>query len=91
MIEFDLTRILTGLEGTLVFIIEARLDIIRLFKVRRLVNVKYDFFDFALRNASFMVEARAFSVETVDLKVLNLAREDIVWYFVSELIIDVFD
>ncbi|MCS5780852.1 hypothetical protein LNP24_08920 [Klebsiella pneumoniae subsp. pneumoniae] len=75
MSEFDLTRILTGSEGTLAFITEARLDITRLPKVRRLVNVKYDSFDSALRNAPFMVEAKALSVETVDSKVLNLARE----------------
>ncbi len=91
MTGFDLTRILTGSEGTLAFITEARLDITRLPKVRRLVNVKYDSFDSALRNAPFMVEARALSVETVDSKVLNLAREDIVWHSVSELITDVPD
>lgn len=89
--KFDLTRILTGSEGTLAFITEAKLDITRLPKVRRLVNVKYDSFDSALRNAPFMVDARALSVETVDSKVLNLAREDIVWHSVSELITDVPD
>ncbi len=88
---FDLTRILTGAEGTLAFITEARLDITPLPKVRRLVNVKYDSFDSALRNAPFMVEAKALSVETIDSKVLNLAREDIVWHSVSELIADVPD
>lgn len=71
MTEFDLTRILTGSEGTLAFITEARLDITPLPKVRQLVNVKYDSFDSALRNAPVMVEARALSVETVDSKVLN--------------------
>jgi len=91
MTEFDLTRILTGSEGTLAFITEARLDITPLPKVRRLVNVKYDSFDSALRNAPFMVQARALSVETVDSKVLNLAREDIVWHSVKELITDVPD
>ena len=91
MSEFDLTRVLTGSEGTLAFITEARLDITRLPKVRRLVNIKYDSFDSALRNAPFMVEARALSVETVDSKVLNLAREDIIWHSVSELITDVPD
>ncbi|HEX4503362.1 MAG TPA: FAD-binding and (Fe-S)-binding domain-containing protein [Scandinavium sp.] len=91
MTEFDLTRVLTGSEGTLAFITEARLDITRLPKVRRLVNVKYDSFDSALRNAPFMVDARALSVETVDSKVLNLAREDIVWHSVNELITDVPD
>lgn len=87
----DLTRILCGAEGTLAFISEARLDITPLPKVRRLVNIKYDSFDSALRSAPFMVEAKALSVETVDSKVLNLAREDIVWHSVSELITDVPD
>ncbi|MBV7403365.1 FAD-binding and (Fe-S)-binding domain-containing protein [Enterobacter sp. ENT03] len=91
MTRFDLTRILTGSEGTLAFITEARLDITPLPKVRRLVNIKYDSFNSALRNAPFMVEAQALSVETVDSKVLNLAREDIVWHSVHELITDVPD
>ncbi len=86
---FDLTRILTGSEGTLAFITEARLDITPLPKVRRLVNVKYDSFNSALRNAPFMLKAHALSVETVDSTVLNLAREDIVWHSVRELIEDV--
>lgn len=91
MQTFDLTRLLCGAEGTLAFITEARLDITPLPKVRRLVNIKYDSFDSALRNAPLMVEAQALSVETVDSKVLNLAREDIVWHSVSELITDVPD
>ncbi len=89
--QFDLTRILCGAEGTLAFITEARLNITPIPKVRRLVNIKYDSFDSALRNAPLMVEARALSVETVDSSVLNLAREDIVWHSVSELITDVPD
>ncbi len=88
---FDLTRLLCGAEGTLAFITEARLDITPIPKVRRLVNIKYDSFDSALRNAPFMVEAKALSVETVDSKVLNLAREDIVWHSVKEQITDVPD
>ncbi|WP_312210983.1 FAD-binding and (Fe-S)-binding domain-containing protein [Pseudescherichia sp.] len=91
MTTFDLTRILTGSEGTLAFITEAQLDITPLPKVRRLVNVKYDSFNSALRNAPFMVEAQALSVETVDSTVLNLAREDIVWHSVHDLITDVPD
>ncbi|WP_416412623.1 FAD-binding and (Fe-S)-binding domain-containing protein [Pantoea sp. App145] len=88
---FDLTRLLCGAEGTLAFITEASLDITPIPKVRRLVNIKYNSFDSALRNAPFMVEAKALSVETVDSKVLNLAREDIVWHSVKELITDVPD
>lgn len=53
------------------------------------MNVKYDSFDSALRNAPLMVEAKALSVETVDSKVLNLAKEDIIWHSVKDLLTDV--
>ncbi|PIJ51836.1 hypothetical protein BL250_06270 [Erwinia sp. OLTSP20] len=89
--QVDLTRILCGAEGTLALVTEARLDITPLPKVRRLVNIKYDSFDSALRNAPLMLEANALSVETIDSKVLNLAREDIVWHSVKALISDVPD
>ncbi|MDN3683388.1 FAD-linked oxidase C-terminal domain-containing protein [Vibrio sinaloensis] len=42
-----------------------------------------------MRNAPFMVEAKALSVETVDSRVLNLAKQDIVWHTVSDLLTDV--
>lgn len=54
-----------------------------------LVNVKYSNFQAALENAPFLVKANATSVETVDSKVLNLAREDIIWKSVSHLLEDV--
>ncbi|SFM94818.1 FAD/FMN-containing dehydrogenase [Izhakiella capsodis] len=89
--HIDLTRILCGSEGTLALITEARLDITPVPKVRRLVNIKYDSFDSALRNAPLMLKANALSVETVDSKVLDLAREDIVWHSVKDLITQVPD
>ncbi|OXE29897.1 hypothetical protein CA163_26180, partial [Vibrio parahaemolyticus] len=75
--------------GSLAFITEAKLNLTPIPKARTLVNVKYNSFDSALRNAPFMVEAKALSVETVDSKVLNLAKQDIVWHTVSDLITDV--
>ncbi|MGL5759360.1 D-2-hydroxyglutarate dehydrogenase YdiJ [Plesiomonas sp.] len=87
--QFDLTRLLTGSEGSLALIAEAKLNITAIPHVRQLINIKYDSFDSALRHAPFMVQANALSVETVDSKVLNLAREDIVWHSVRELITDV--
>ncbi|OLQ90153.1 hypothetical protein BIY22_03885 [Vibrio panuliri] len=87
--SFDLTRVLCGAEGSLAFITEAKLNLTKIPQARTLVNVKYNSFDSALRNAPFMVEAQALSVETVDSKVLNLAKEDIVWHTVSDLLMDV--
>ncbi|UPQ86898.1 D-2-hydroxyglutarate dehydrogenase YdiJ [Vibrio sinaloensis] len=86
---FDLTRVLCGAEGSLAFITEAKLNLTPIPKARTLVNIKYNSFDSALRNAPFMVEASALSVETVDSKVLNLAKQDIVWHTVSDLLTDV--
>ncbi|MGL5609681.1 MAG: FAD-binding oxidoreductase, partial [Aeromonas veronii] len=85
----DVSRVLCGSEGSLGFITEARLNITPIPRYRTLVNVKYDSFPSALRNAPFMVEAQALSVETVESRVLGLARADIIWHSVKELIQDV--
>lgn len=84
--EFDLTRLLTGSEGSLAFICEAKLDLTPIPQYRTLINIKYNSFDSALRNAPFMVKANALSVETVDSHVLNLAKQDIIWHSVNELL-----
>jgi len=87
--DFDLTRVLCGSEGSLAFITEAKLNLTPIPKARTLVNVKYSSFDSALRTAPFLVKANALSVETIDSKVLNLAKEDIVWHSVRNLFLDV--
>lgn len=85
----DIGRLITGAEGSLAFIAEAKLNITKIPKHTALVNVKYDKFESALRHAPSMIAAQATSVETVDSTVLNLAKSDIVWHSVSELIQDV--
>lgn len=87
--EFDLGRVITGAEGSLAFVAEAKLNVTPIAPFKTLVNVKYDSFESALKNAPFLVAANATSVETVDSKVLNLAREDIIWEQVKSLIEDV--
>ncbi|OOF59855.1 D-2-hydroxyglutarate dehydrogenase YdiJ [Rodentibacter myodis] len=84
--EFNLTRLLTGSEGSLAFICEAKLNLLPIPQYRTLINIKYRSFDAALRNAPFMVKANALSVETVDSKVLNLAKQDIIWHSVHHLL-----
>lgn len=86
--QFDITRVLCGAEGSLAFITEATLNLTPIPKVRTLVNIAFSSFDAALRSAPAMVEAKALSVETVDSKVLNLARQDIVWHSVKDLLVD---
>lgn len=85
----DASRVIAGSEGTLGFVSEARLNITPIPKHRVLINIKYSNFQAALENAPFLVKADATSVETIDSKVLNLAREDIIWKSVSHLLEDV--
>lgn len=87
--SFDISRAITGSEGSLAFVAEAKLNITPIAKHKALLNIKYDSFESALRHAPHMVAAEATSVETVDSKVLNLARQDIIWHSVNELIKDV--
>jgi len=85
----DLSRLITGSEGSLVFVCEAKLNINPIRVAKTLINIKYDSFDSALRHSPILVEAKATSVETIDSRVLNLAKQDIVWHSVSDLITDV--
>ncbi len=87
----DLGRLVAGAEGSLGFIAEAKLNITPIPSHTALVNVKYDKFESALRHAPSMIAANATSVETVDSKVLGLARSDIIWHSVSDLIQNVPD
>lgn len=86
---FDLSRLITGSEGSLAFVCQAKLNISPISPAKTLINIKYDSFDSALRHSPFLVKAKATSVETIDSKVLNLAKQDIVWHSVSDLITDV--
>lgn len=89
MTQLDLSRLITGSEGSLAFVCEATLNLTPIAKAKTLINIKYDSFDSALRHSPSLVKAKATSVETIDSKVLNLAKQDIVWQSVSELIQDV--
>ncbi len=84
----DLTRLLCGAEGSLAFISEAKLHVQKIPTFRTLFNIKYDSFQSALQNAQVLVKANALSVETIDSTVLNLAKQDIVWFEVEKLITD---
>jgi FAD/FMN-containing dehydrogenase/Fe-S oxidoreductase len=78
--RFDLNAILCGAEGTLGFIAEAELNVLPIPACSALINIRYDSFDAALRDARALVVTQAASIETVDSRVLALARNDIVWH-----------
>jgi len=84
----NLARLICGAEGTLCVICGATLDLTVIPRYRELMVVKYENFDSALRHAAALVKSGVFSVETVDSKVLGLARRDVVWQQVKEYIKD---
>jgi FAD/FMN-containing dehydrogenase/Fe-S oxidoreductase len=87
--QLDISRVITGSEGSLVFIAEAKLNVTPIATFKAMVNIKYDSFESALRHSPHMVAAQATSVETVDSTVLNLAKQDIIWHSIENLIRDV--
>ncbi|RYY03117.1 MAG: FAD-binding oxidoreductase [Gammaproteobacteria bacterium] len=82
--RFNLNNILCGSEGTLGFIVEAKINLLVVPKFSALINVNYRDFNAALRDATELMKAEPTSIETVDSKVLNLAMKDIVWHNVAE-------
>lgn len=72
--RFDLNAILCGSEGTLAMIAEAELNLLPIPAKAALVNIRYGDFNAALEDARSLTALKVASVETVDEKVLSLAR-----------------
>lgn len=82
--RFNLNSVLCGSEGSLGFIVEAKLNVLPIPKHSVLVNVRYAGFMDALNDANALMAHQPLSIETVDSKVLLLAMNDIVWHGVAE-------
>ncbi|MBB6219233.1 D-2-hydroxyglutarate dehydrogenase YdiJ [Rhizobium leguminosarum] len=77
--RFDLNAVLCGSEGTLAMIAEAEVNLLPIPAHAALINIRYGDFNTALEDARSLVALNVASVETVDEKVLGLAKGDIVW------------
>ena len=75
----NVNSVLCGAEGTLAIIAEAELNVLPLPAHAALLNIRYDDFNTALEDARNLATLDVASVETIDEKVLGLARGDIVW------------
>ncbi|MDD2050729.1 D-2-hydroxyglutarate dehydrogenase YdiJ [Pseudomonas putida] len=82
--RFNLNSVLCGAEGSLGYVVEAKLNVLPIPKYAVLVNVRYSSFMDALRDANALMAHKPLSIETVDSKVLMLAMKDIVWHSVAE-------
>jgi len=81
---FNMNSVLCGSEGTLGFIVEAKVNLLPIPTYAALVNIRYNSFEGSLRHARELLAATPTSIETVDSKVLGLAKEDIIWNSVAE-------
>lgn len=86
--NFNLNSVICGAEGSLALVTEAKIKLTRLPKYAALFNIRYKSFDAALRDAGPLMRLEAASSETVDSKVLALARQDPVWRVVHEFFPD---
>ncbi|AOY88487.1 FAD-binding oxidoreductase [Marinobacter salinus] len=82
--RMNANNVLCGSEGTLGFVVEAKVNLVPIPKYQALVVVQYDSFDASLRDARALMSARPASIETIDSKVLELAQTDIVWQEVAD-------
>lgn len=76
---FDLNAVLCGSEGTLAMIAEIELNLLPIPACAAVINIRYGDFNTALEDARSLSALKLASVETVDEKVLGLAKKDIVW------------
>ncbi|MDQ0318288.1 FAD/FMN-containing dehydrogenase/Fe-S oxidoreductase [Pararhizobium capsulatum DSM 1112] len=86
--RFDLTAVLCGSEGTLAMIAEAELNLLPIPTCAALINIRYSDLNAALEDALNLVALRVASVETIDEKVLSLAKGDIIWPRIAQFFPD---
>ena len=86
--KFNLNYLLSGSEGTLAIVSEAKLRLTALPKHKLLLVVKYEDFDDALRDAEILLENDPAAIETIDEKILSLAKEDEIYLKIKDFIAD---
>jgi FAD/FMN-containing dehydrogenase/Fe-S oxidoreductase len=84
----DLAQLVTGSEGSLGIVVEARLRLTHFQRHRALFALHYPSFDAALASAEWLVATDPGSVETLDETVLDLAKKDVIYDQVKDFITD---
>lgn len=85
---FNLNWLLSGAEGTLGLVSEAKLKLTPLPRVHVMVVMKYASFDEALGAAETTAAFKPRAIETMDEKLLDLARTDESWLLVRDFLDD---
>ena len=82
--KFNLNYLLSGSEGTLAYVVEAKLKLTPLPKHQTLFVIAYDSFKNSLADAFTLLKHQPTAIETIDDTILNLARNDVVYDGVKE-------
>ena len=77
--SFSLNPVLCGSEGTLAVVTELKLKLTPLPKHKALFAIRYQTFDAALAAAQDLLKHQPSAIETVDDKILTLAKDDIIF------------
>ena len=80
----DLNALLCGSEGTLAIISEIKVNLLPIPQQSALVLVFYPGFQDSLQDARALMTAKPDSIETIDSRVLELARQDSVWESIKD-------
>ncbi len=83
---FNLNYLLGGSEGTLVFVSELKVKLTPLPKHTQLMVIQYGEFDDALRAARALLRVTPTAIETIDDKVLSVAKTDIIYTHVKPML-----
>ena len=86
--NFNLNSVLCGSEGTLAIISEVKIKLTPIPKHRVLVVAYYNNFITALKDANNLLALNPDSIETIDDKVLSLAKTHGIWQQIKHLIAD---
>ena len=86
--NFNLNYLLSGSEGTLAVVSKAKLRLTPLPKHKSLLVVKYETFDDALSDAEMLLKSDPAAIETIDEKILSLAKEDEIYLKIKDFVAD---
>jgi FAD/FMN-containing dehydrogenase/Fe-S oxidoreductase len=84
---FNLNWILAGSEGTLAVITEAKLQLTPIPKYKKLLAIHYGCFNDALFAAGTLLAFAPAAIETLDEKILTLAKQDVIYEKVKDFIV----
>jgi FAD/FMN-containing dehydrogenase/Fe-S oxidoreductase len=83
--DLNLNYIFSGSEGTLGIVGECKLKITPIPKFKKLILLKYNSFDEALR-AKELTTIQPLVIETIDSKLLSLARQDMIYHHLKNIL-----